>query len=157
MNKIITVKSTEMATIQTGDNAGNQYLKVHGSDDKTYSIFQEGLWNTLQVGAAVQLTLEKNQKGYWNVTDATSVAKELAEKQQGAQQVEPQAFLKNRAFALSYAKDIACAKIQAGKEATLKDLLNMANSFDLYLEKGLTEDALKLYSQIQKELKKEES
>ena len=81
MNKIITVKSTEMGTIQTGDNAGNPYMKVHGSDDKTYSIFQEGLWNVLQVGAAVQLTLEKNQKGYWNVTDATSVAKELAGKE----------------------------------------------------------------------------
>lgn len=89
MNKIITVKSTEMGTVKAGDNEGNQYLKVHSSDGKTYSIFEEGLWNTLQVGSAVQLTLEKNQKGYWGVTDAKSVAQELAAKAEEPPKSQP--------------------------------------------------------------------
>lgn len=79
IEKIIVVKSTEMGTIQSGRNEGGQYLKVYGSDDRTYSIFDEGLWNLFQDGLAVNLILEKNPKGYWNVTNAKAVAKELEE------------------------------------------------------------------------------
>ena len=85
MNKMITIRATEFAEAKSG----NKYLKVHGSDDKTYSIFQEGLWNLFNEGFAVELTLEKNEKGYWNVTDAKSVAQELAEKLMESKPIEP--------------------------------------------------------------------
>ena len=150
MNKMITIRATEFAEAKSG----NKYLKVHGSDDKTYSIFQEGLWNLFNEGFAVELTLEKNEKGYWNVTDAKSVAQELVEKQ--VETIEQQPASKNRAFALSYAKDIACAKIQMQGGITPKEILNLAELFTAFLDGNSTKEALTLYSQIQKELKKEE-
>lgn len=63
---------------------------------------------------------------------------------------------KNRAFSLSYAKDIACAKIQMGGSMTPTEILHMAELFTSYLDSGLTKEAIKIYAQIQKELKKEE-
>ena len=63
---------------------------------------------------------------------------------------------KNRSYALSYAKDIACARIQAGKESTPKDVLSMAELFTNYLDNGLPVEALKVYAEIQKEFKKED-
>jgi len=62
----------------------------------------------------------------------------------------------NREKALDFAKDIACAKIQMGSGIPPKEILGIAEMFTIYLDKGLPEEALKAYSQIQKELKKEE-
>lgn len=43
---------------------------------------------------------------------------------------------KNRSFALSYAKDIACAKIRAGKQTSAYDVLDVAVLFEAYLDSG---------------------
>lgn len=63
---------------------------------------------------------------------------------------------KNRAFALSYAKDIGCAKIQMGGSITPTEILNIAIVFTSYLDVGYSQEAIKIYAQTQKELKKEE-
>jgi len=63
---------------------------------------------------------------------------------------------KNRAFALSYSKDIDCAKIQAGKETSLRECLFRAASFADFMDRGLPDEAFRLYKEIQAEFKKEE-
>ena len=101
---------------------GKDYLVVKGSNpegkEKTYKVFDnliEG-WSLLVEGAAIDFTLEK--KGdYWNVTGFKP-----AEGKPTAQPPKPESTkstqggdTRDRAVALSYAKDLAChGKIELG-------------------------------------------
>ena len=73
MQKIITVKSSEVAQGAKGD-----YLKVTSEDDKTTNIFKPIDFELFKAGESVELTLEKKDK-WWNVTHA-EVAKVVEEK-----------------------------------------------------------------------------
>ena len=149
MEKIIVVKSSEVLTGTKGE-----YLKVTTEEGKTQNIFDQAIWNLFGDGMAVKLHLEK-QGDWWNVTSAESVAKALAEKAQAEKPVEERKpDSKNRAFALSYAKDVGVAQIQAGKDFKPRNLFALADAFTLYLDTGDFKEAIKLYNEIQ--LKKEE-
>lgn len=74
IEKIITVKSTEQAMAKNN----TPYLKVTSQDDKTYSIFDQGLWNLFGEGLAVKLGLEK-KGNFWNVMSAESIEQAIEE------------------------------------------------------------------------------
>lgn len=72
VEKIITVKSTEQTTAKNN----TPYLKVTSQDDKTYSIFDQSLWNLFGKGLAIKLGLEK-KGNFWNVVSTESVKEGL--------------------------------------------------------------------------------
>ncbi|KKM76049.1 hypothetical protein LCGC14_1384090 [marine sediment metagenome] len=145
MEKIIIVEKSEVLQGSKGD-----YLKVTDKNGKVQNIFDSALWNLFGDGLAVKLTLEQQGK-WWNVVAAEGVAKELAEKA-----VKEDGDTRNRSFALAYAEHLACAKIQTGGNMTFSEIVHLAQGFTTFLDTGCPKEAIKIYSQIQKELKEEE-
>lgn len=100
MEKIIVVDHSEIV-----QGAKGEYLKVTDKGGKTQNIFDQALWNLFNDGLAVKLQLEK-QGVYWNVMSAEAVSLPVETKTNG---ITPQEKGRNASFALSYAKDLACA------------------------------------------------
>lgn len=71
-------------------------------------------------------------------TTPTVLPEHQAEIDRAREEVRPKSDGKNRSFALSYAKDIAVAKIMMGGEMTPAHILTTATLFESYLDNGAT-------------------
>jgi len=130
VQKIIVVEKSEVLK-----GAKGEYLKVFPIEGTPINIFDQSLWNLFGDGLAVELTLEQ-QGRWWNVTSAAPVAKELAEKQPSPAQKVQTIDSKNKAFALSYIKDLIVAD-----RIPINKWLPYAEMFRRYLDGELTFDA----------------
>ncbi len=98
-------------------------------------------WGELQVGRAYTFTMGEF-KGYPFVQDFKPMSEALADKmppivkeavKMGAEVITDP---KNRSYALSYAKDIAVAKMMAGEEMSVDKVIDIAKKFARYLDTG---------------------
>ena len=134
ITKLVTVKSTE----QKMSAKNTPYLSVVLTDEKgkdaTFSIFDQSTWELYSDGAPLQIEMEK-QGNFWNITKAEPVKDVF--KQEAMKEVRQEANDgKSRAFALSYAKDFHIARMQAGVETGVINVLRTAKIFEDYLETG---------------------
>ena len=140
MDKAIVVQSTEQKMAKNG----NPYLEVVDQDGKKYGIFDQAKWNLFGVNAAVNLIGEYkgqffNVSGVESMRDALPVVKTAAETLvTPSEPISKPTSGKNRAFALSYAKDWCIAQNQKGKELRVTDVISAAVLFEGYLENGAT-------------------
>lgn len=75
-------------------------------------------------------TIESKVSGnYTNV-----IIKPVQEQQPNPHQGVKRSYAGNESFALSYAKDVACANIENGKEISAKNILEVAQAFYGWLE-----------------------
>lgn len=120
---------------------GNDYLKVTWDDDKFDNIFDPDMMKLAEqaynTNAQVKITKTQNGK-YWNITGLEIIEQQNppapTEKPIPKPEVKPETSKpkfakentpdKNKAFALSYAKDLATNKV-IGSE----DILNWAEKF----------------------------
>lgn len=134
--KIISVVTSEMQTSKTG----KPYLQVVDQDNVKFSCWDEALWNTLGKNAGAKIGFEV--KGIFkNIIQAETV--ELPINPEPEDTKEPKTKVvaegskikdpKNRAFALSYAKDLAVAgAIEPTK------ILSYAEVFTRYIDGDIT-------------------
>jgi hypothetical protein len=142
--KIITVKEAKRV-----DREGNSWIELIDHEDKTHRVFasmqaDDGRWvhfedrfEELENSAGLTYKLIKEKKGqFWNVIDIIPVKEELLK--QATKQAQDESIIeKRRSMALSYAKDIAVAKMQAGAEMTTFKVLTVAKVFESYIESGV--------------------
>ena len=96
----------------------------------------EKRWDELQVGRAYSFTMGEF-KGYPFVQDFKSVESQFVE--QAQKQVEDKSIgERRRSMALSYSKDVAVAKIGAGKATSVNEIITVATMFESYMENGAT-------------------
>jgi len=128
--EIIVVKSGQLNTdgyLEVIDEAGSTH-KISPKREQLFPLFEPGK------AVALKYASYKNRE---YVADAEQV--EGVFKQEAAKKVqEKMGDNKNRAFALSYAKDWCIAKAQLGKELTYADVVMVATVFEAYLNTGAT-------------------
>jgi len=111
------------------DSAGNDVKIKKGQGGRL-----EAKWGELQIGRAYSFTMG-DYKGFPYVEDFKSVKNKFVE--QAQKQVTDNSIAeRRRGFALSYAKDIAVAKIRVGKETSATEVITIATLFESYLENG---------------------
>ena len=152
---IITIQEIHQEFTKNGD----EYIKIKGTTgdgkETTKSIFNnlKDKWHLLKQNATLDFKMEKKGQ-FWNVVDISAITDKLpppqepkilpehkAEIEKAKSTVEPNAVAvkgdsKNRSFALSYAKDISCALIAAGKPASAISTIDIAVLFESYLDNG---------------------
>ena len=142
--KVIQVVHSEQKT----STKGKLYLSVKDQDGIFYSCWDDGLWNLLMQNASVEIGFESstvNNRTYRNIREVKTVAVKLEEKKESALALDksskPMGDSRNRAFALSYAKDLAVPMLgKPQQKLTLPfvlNLLNIAKIFETYLDTGV--------------------
>ena len=125
-------------------NAPKKGWKITWHDDKKDNIFDESWLKILDEAQKdnrlVHFTKEKNNAGYWNILNLNLVdGSELppateVETRHTDVKPDPVISTKNRAFALSYAKDIFVARIGAGHaDIKASTIIQWATLFDNWL------------------------
>jgi len=158
INKNITIVESELKS-----GAKGEYLLIVDHEGVRFACFNQhkGLWDCLGKNMTASIGFEvkgifKNIEEAHPISGQIQVDKSKITEQQVKPTPAPKPESKNRAFALSYAKDIACAKIQMGSDISPVTILGVAELFTTYLDTGYPKEAIKIYAQIQKELKKED-
>ena len=145
------------------DEYGNLWVTPKGEGEEIkIASKRSNLHPLFEQGRAVLLHWE-TYKGKTYVADAKTVAGELPPPVDPPKTVTPDDTTstsvttkahkpdsKNRAFALSYAKDYTVAKINKGTEQNVNDVVIVAEVFLQYLEGNVTPDVAKIVSALNK-------
>lgn len=152
IEKVITIASSE---VKAG-KSGKSYLEVIDQDNDKYSCWEEGLWNSLGKNATGTVSFEK--KGIFRNITAFETAEEgiakISPKPPDTPAPEPlppkkwQADGKNKAFALSYAKDLAVADKITGSQ-----IIFTAEMFNQYLSGNITVPEEVIIKLVQQQVK----
>lgn len=144
--EVIIVASREV------DTKGNLVVTTTDSNHLKVGPKRAKLFDVFQVARAVKITWAEYRTPEGKVIDYISDAVLFDGKPPEAKQVEkitagvektdagvgqPSPIRKNpqnRSFALSYAKDVACASITQGKECSVEKTLDIARKFQSYLD-----------------------
>ena len=140
------VRIAEVAQDFTKNGAEYKKVKcISNGKEVTKSVFDNlsDKWALLKEGVDLEFVMEKKGQ-FWNVIDikeieAPAVVKAAIEEGAKLESVETKVNSgdsKNRAFALSYSKDVAVAVINKGKETTTKEIIDRAKRFCEYLDTG---------------------
>ena len=138
----------KITVLKARTGAGGTYRAVTDEHDVTYLCYDKTLWHHLEPGsffyAEFDVATKRDGTGSYNriigISKEEPKAKEVAPKPSPEKPIEavvtPLGDAKNRAFSLSYSKDIAVAEIDKGKETTPAKTIELAKRFCRYLETG---------------------
>lgn len=109
--------------------------------ESTFGIFSDK--NFYVEGAVLNVKIEKNEAGYWNIQGVERVKEILKEEafrelQEQVSDLPQDEMFTNRRCALIKATDYTLARIQAGEALTYGDVINTATIFVSFLDSGTT-------------------
>jgi len=149
MEKVVIISSGAIK-----NSNGKDWIELTDADGKAHRVFQSiqgendewvHLENEISMLKAkiedgsitnLPLKLKKEKKGqYWNVV-GVELVKDGIERQAIEKVRVEMGDSKNRAFALSYSKDVTVARIAQGKDEDYIQIIIRADSFCSYLDSG---------------------
>jgi len=144
--KVVIISEGKVKTSNDKD-----WIELKDSEGKTHRVFQsvqgeDGEWAHLEnevsmLKAKIEdgtinnlpLKLGKEKKGqYWNVV-SVELVKDALEKE-AIEKLKPKIDSPNRGYALRYATDIAVAKIMMGGDMSTLKVIDVAKTFEMYLD-----------------------